>query len=538
MAAQRLLGALGKVGVGLTAAGVLVQGALYNVDAGQRAVIFDRFSGVKPDVIGEGTHFLIPWVQRPIMFDIRAMPRAVNTVTGSKDLQNVSITLRILHRPDPVKLPQIYLNIGIDYAERVLPSITNEILKAVVAQFDAHEMITQRESVSHRVSVELAERAKQFGFILDDISITHLSFGREFTEAVEMKQVAQQEAEKARYLVEKAEQMKLAAITTAEGDAQASTLLAQAFSQVGDGLIELRKLEAAEEIAEMLSKSKNVREQADGEPLIDFDEINRSVEDELAKAKQGKPTELEKSFMNFRMKKEQESLKSSTFITWKAVAVLKENEMERNRQMAIGKARLGGEWELVNVAGKAEGSKDFLGKWVLIYFGFTNCPDICPDEIEKMIDVVDILNREEANIPISPVFISVDPERDTAERVRVYCAEFSPKLCGFTGDKEQVAKVTKAFRVYHSEGPRTKRTDDYIVDHTVIMYLIDPDGNFHDYYGQNRRAREIVNVIKIKAMEWEAKKRKEQFWLNKLFGGVDGEEQKKEAAAVTTKAMA
>uniref|UniRef100_A0A914I7Y4 Thioredoxin domain-containing protein n=1 Tax=Globodera rostochiensis TaxID=31243 RepID=A0A914I7Y4_GLORO len=301
--------------------------------------------------------------------------------------------------------------------------------------------------------------------------------------------------------------------------------------------------------------SSNRRERTDGEPLIDFDEINRSVEDELAKAKQGKPTELEKSFMNFRMKKEHESLKGSAFVTWKAVAVLvsfcvpfllilfavkkmKENEMERNRQMAIGKARLGGEWELVNVAGKAEGSKDFLGKWVLIYFGFTNCPDICPDEIEKMIDVVDILNREEANILISPVFISVDPERDTAERVRVYCAEFSPKLRGFTGDKEQVAKVTKAFRVYHSEGPRTKRTDDYIVDHTVIMYLIDPDGNFHDYYGQNRRAREIVNVIKIKALEWEAKKRKEQFWLNKLFGGVDGEGQNKETAAVTTKAMA
>lgn len=85
-----------------------------------------------------------------------------------------------------------------------------------------------------------------------------MSFGREFTEAVEMKQVAQQEAEKARYLVEKAEQMKLAAVTTAEGDAQASKLLSKAFNEAGDGLIELRKLEAAEEIAETLAKSKNV----------------------------------------------------------------------------------------------------------------------------------------------------------------------------------------------------------------------------------------------------------------------------------------
>uniref|UniRef100_A0A0M3HNB8 Prohibitin n=2 Tax=Ascaris TaxID=6251 RepID=A0A0M3HNB8_ASCLU len=257
-AAQKLLGRLGQVGVALAITGGVVQSALYNVDGGQRAVIFDRFTGVKPDVVGEGTHFLIPWVQRPIIFDIRSTPRAISTITGSKDLQNVSITLRILHRPEPSKLPNIYLNIGQDYAERVLPSIINEVLKAVVAQFDAHEMITQRESVSHRVSVELSERAKQFGILLDDIAITHLSFGREFTEAVEMKQVAQQEAEKARYLVETAEQMKIAAITTAEGDAQAAKLLAQAFKDAGDGLIELRKIEAAEEIAERMSKTRNV----------------------------------------------------------------------------------------------------------------------------------------------------------------------------------------------------------------------------------------------------------------------------------------
>uniref|UniRef100_A0A7E4V0J0 Prohibitin n=1 Tax=Panagrellus redivivus TaxID=6233 RepID=A0A7E4V0J0_PANRE len=268
-AAQKIFGRLGQLGVAVAVAGGVAQSALYNVDGGQRAVIFDRFSGVKNEIVGEGTHFLIPWVQRPIIFDIRSTPRHVSTITGSKDLQNVSITLRILHRPEPSKLPSIYLNIGQDYAERVLPSITNEILKAVVAQFDAHEMITQRESVSNRVSVELQQRAKQFGFLLDDISITHLSFGREFTEAVEMKQVAQQEAEKARYLVEKAEQMKLAAITTAEGDAQASKLLAKAFSEAGDGLIELRKIEAAEEIAERLSKAKNVAYlPADISPLL------------------------------------------------------------------------------------------------------------------------------------------------------------------------------------------------------------------------------------------------------------------------------
>jgi len=256
--AQRLLGGLGKVGIGIALAGGVLNSALFNVDGGQRAVIFDRFQGVHEDVIGEGTHFIIPWVQKPIIFNIRSTPRNVPVTTGSKDLQTVQITLRILFRPEPSKLPSIYNNIGIDYDERVLPSITNEVLKAVVAQFDAHEMITQREVVSQKVSDELTLRAGQFGIILDDISLTHLTFGREYMEAVEAKQVAQQEAERARFLVEKAEHVKRASVTSAEGDAAGAELLAKAFAEVGEGLIELRKIEAAEDIAQQMARSRNI----------------------------------------------------------------------------------------------------------------------------------------------------------------------------------------------------------------------------------------------------------------------------------------
>merc|ERR1711874_183605 len=120
------------------------------------------------------------------------------------------------------------------------------------------ELITQRALVSARVQKELVTRAEQFDLVLDDIAITHLTFGKEFTAAVELKQVAQQEAEKARFLVEKAEQVKTASVISAEGDTEAAELLAKAFAEAGEGLVELRRIETAEDIANNLSQSRSV----------------------------------------------------------------------------------------------------------------------------------------------------------------------------------------------------------------------------------------------------------------------------------------
>ncbi|KAK3213693.1 hypothetical protein GRF29_28g690358 [Pseudopithomyces chartarum] len=234
------------------------QASMYDVKGGTRAVIFDRLSGVKEDVANEGTHFLIPWLQRAIVYDVRTRPRNISTTTGSKDLQMVTLTLRVLHRPEVKMLPKIYQNLGLDYDERVLPSIGNEVLKAIVAQFDAAELITQREAVSNRIRNDLLKRAGEFNIALEDVSITHMTFGKEFTKAVEEKQIAQQEAERARFVVEKAEQERQANVIRAEGEAEAADTISKAVAKSGDGLIMIRRIETQKDIAQMLARNPNV----------------------------------------------------------------------------------------------------------------------------------------------------------------------------------------------------------------------------------------------------------------------------------------
>ncbi|KAF4440646.1 prohibitin PHB1 [Fusarium acutatum] len=257
-AAARALNFMYRMAVPASAVVFIGSQSIYDVKGGTRAVIFDRLSGVKETVVNEGTHFLVPWLQKSIIFDVRTKPRNIATTTGSKDLQMVSLTLRVLHRPNVKALPKIYQNLGADYDERVLPSIGNEVLKAIVAQFDAAELITQREAVSERIRNDLTLRAAEFNIALEDVSITHMTFGREFTKAVEQKQIAQQDAERARFIVERAEQERQANVIRAEGESESAEAISKAIQKAGDGLIQIRKIEASREIAATLSSNPNV----------------------------------------------------------------------------------------------------------------------------------------------------------------------------------------------------------------------------------------------------------------------------------------
>lgn len=138
----------------------------------------------------------------------------------------------------------------------------------------------------------------------------------------------------------------------------------------------------------------------------------------------------------------------------------------------IGKPKVGGPFQLLDHQGRPFTSEDLKGKYSLVYFGFTHCPDICPEELDKMAKMIDIVKQEMRGNVMLPVFITCDPERDTPAVLEPYLKEFHPDLIGLTGSWEEIKNVCKAYRVYFSTPPHVKPGQDYLVDHSIYFYLM------------------------------------------------------------------
>uniref|UniRef100_A0A8C0NTP2 Thioredoxin domain-containing protein n=1 Tax=Canis lupus familiaris TaxID=9615 RepID=A0A8C0NTP2_CANLF len=181
---------------------------------------------------------------------------------------------------------------------------------------------------------------------------------------------------------------------------------------------------------------------------------------------------------------------------WLAARKEKEQRQQQRRTEALRQAAVGqGDFSLLDHRGHTRCKADFRGQWVLLYFGFTHCPDICPDELEKLVQVVRDLEAEPGLPPVQPVFITVDPERDTVAAMARYVQDFHPRLLGLTGSAEQVAQVSRSYRVYYRAGPKDE-DQDYIVDHSIAIYLLSPDGLFTDYYGRAASAQQIADSVR------------------------------------------
>jgi len=176
----------------------------------------------------------------------------------------------------------------------------------------------------------------------------------------------------------------------------------------------------------------------------------------------------------------------------------------------VGKPRVGGSFELVDHNARVWSSEEMKGKFSLVYFGFTHCPDICPEELDKMASMIDLVRvsippSDPLNPELLPIFITCDPERDTPPILKTYLKEFHEDLVGLTGTWEQIKAVCKLYRVYFSTPQGIEKGKDYLVDHSIYFYLMDPEGDFIEAIGRTHSAENGARIIAEHMGDWRGK---------------------------------
>ncbi|MHB1218492.1 MAG: SCO family protein [Alphaproteobacteria bacterium] len=161
------------------------------------------------------------------------------------------------------------------------------------------------------------------------------------------------------------------------------------------------------------------------------------------------------------------------------------------RTATSGTAAVGGPFTLVDQQGRTVTDETFRARWMLVFFGFTHCPDVCPTALNDMSAVLAELGP--AADKVQPIFVTVDPERDTVEAMSQYVANFDPRIVALTGTPEQIAQAARAYRVYYKKVPQG---DDYTMDHTGILYLMDPQGQFMTHFTPNTPPADMAARIR------------------------------------------
>ncbi|TFK28649.1 h-sco1 [Coprinopsis marcescibilis] len=181
---------------------------------------------------------------------------------------------------------------------------------------------------------------------------------------------------------------------------------------------------------------------------------------------------------------------------------LKEEKEKERASKQYGRPNLGGQFTLTSHEGKPFTEEELEGKWSLVYFGFTNCPDICPAELDKISTVLDTVQKEHGDIFL-PLFITVDPARDLPHRIARYLEDFHPSFIGLFGDYDATKAICKKYRVYFSTPANADPKGDYLVDHSIFVYLMDPQGKFVDAFGQSVPQEDVVEKINKEVNDWQ-----------------------------------
>lgn len=169
-------------------------------------------------------------------------------------------------------------------------------------------------------------------------------------------------------------------------------------------------------------------------------------------------------------------------------------ERSASQVEVTGKALIGGPFRLVDHTGKTVTHEDYRGKFMLVFFGYTFCPDICPTELQAMAAALGKLGKSAERIV--PLFITIDPQRDTPAQMASYVKNFHPRLAGLTGPEEDIRAAAKAYRIYYAKVENKNSPADYLMDHSSFVYLMSPDGEYVTHFPYGISAEKMAEGLK------------------------------------------